>query len=292
MNELTIMLPSSKDELLSLLAELGSKCSIMAGGTDLVPSYHKGKAARPSHLISIGNIAELSGITLQGDNIVVGAATTHEEIVNSSLINSGAEVLHDACSEVAAVQIRNVGTIGGNIANASPAADSAPALLVLDASVKIVNSQKERQLKLSDFFIGPGKTALNVGEIIESIQFESLGNHEGSAFVKLGRRKAFTLSVVSAAAYVKLNADLSSIAEARVALGAVAPVPLRIKITEEMLKGFSADKGEWAQVHQSVLAEIKPISDIRGSAEYRQDVSGDLVERALRLAIERAKKRV
>jgi CO/xanthine dehydrogenase FAD-binding subunit len=170
-------------------------------------------------MINLKSITELAVIEIAGGMVNVGALATHAEVYESPVIRENGYALGEACDKVASTQIRNLATIGGNIANASPAADSVPSMLVFDARIHLCSARGQRDLKLEEFFTGPGQTVLAEGEIIEKISFPAHGPGEGSAFVKLGKRKAVTLSIVSAAAYVKLSSDLTLIEEAKGSIG-------------------------------------------------------------------------
>lgn len=288
MNSFKLINPGSKEELLKELAQKGSAGKAVAGGTDLLPAYRKEKIPVPEYMINLKSITELAVIEKAGSMINVGALATHAEVYESPVIRESGFALGESCDKVASTQIRNLATIGGNIANASPAADSVPAMLVFGAHIHLCSAKGQRELKLEEFFIGPGQTVLAEGEIIEKISFPAHGAGEGSAFVKLGKRKAVTLSIVSAAAYVKLSSNLTLIEEARVAMGSVAPTPLRLKSAEALLKGVNPKAIDWQAFNEAVQNEVRPISDVRSSAEYRLEVSGVIAGRALKNAIERA----
>ncbi|MBW6463784.1 MAG: xanthine dehydrogenase family protein subunit M [Firmicutes bacterium] len=289
MNSFRLINPGSIDELYNQLSERGSAGRIVAGGTDLLPAFKKEKTAVPEFVINLKSISELADINEEETKINVGALATHAEIVESFLIQGKAFVLAEACDKIASWQIRNLATVGGNIANASPAADSVPALLVLDAHLHLGSKNGHRDIKLEKYFTGPGQTVLADGELIEKVSFSALAKDEGAAFVKLGKRKAVTLSIVSAAAYVKLSPDHLVIEDVRLAMGSVAPTPLRIKSAEALLKGSKANQFDRQKLHETVRKDIKPIKDVRSTAEYRLEVSAVLIERAVKLAVERAR---
>lgn len=288
MNSFKLINPGSKEELLKELAQKGSAGKAVAGGTDLLPACRKEKLPVPEYMINLKSITELAVIEKAGNMVNVGALATHAEVYESPVIRENGFALSEACDKIASTQIRNLATIGGNIANASPAADSVPALLVFGANIHLCSAKGQRELKLEEFFTGPGQTVLAEGEIIDKISFPALGPQEGSAFVKLGKRKAVTLSIVSAAAYVKLSSDLSLIEEAKIAMGSVAPTPLRLKSAEALLKGVNLQAFDWQAFNEAVQDEVSPIGDVRSSAEYRLEVSGVIAGRALKKAIERA----
>jgi xanthine dehydrogenase FAD-binding subunit len=282
--------PSSKQEALIALAKCGSEGKLLAGGTDLMPRFREDNKTLPEFIINLKSISDFKEISIDNSKITVGALATHSEVIDSPVIIENALVLAEACDKIASWQIRNMATLGGNLANASPAADSAPALLVLDATISLLGPERKRELKLEEFFKGPGKTALANDEIIEHVSFIALNDNEGAAFIKLGKRKAMTLSIVSAAAYVKISADRSVIKEAKLAMGAVAPIPLRVKSAEAVLKGFDPVWDDWSVLHEAVKNDIKPINDMRSSGEYRLRVAAFIAERAVKTAIARAVK--
>lgn len=289
MHSFRLINPTSKEEALNVLVNCDRTCKLFAGGTDLLPRFREGLCEVPEILINLKSISEFKEISISNSLISVGSMATHSEIADSPVIVESAPVLSEACDKIASWQIRNMGTIGGNLANASPAADSAPALLVLDAMVSLLGAGSVREeLKLEDFFIGPGDTVLKNNRIIESLKFFTINHNEGTSFVKLGKRKAMTLSTVSAAAYVKMNANKTVIEKARLAMGAVAPFPRRIKSAEEVLAGFNPALDDWTFLHEAVRSGIKPITDMRSTKEYRLRVAAYIAERAVKIAVERA----
>jgi len=192
-------------------------------------------------------------------------------------VREKAPALTQALQIMACPPIRNRATIAGNLCTASPAADTAPPLLVLNASVRLQGSGGERMVPLAEFFLGPAETVKRPDEILTAV---IIPLEEGrSGFLKLGRRKAFTLSIASAAAFAKTRGG--RIEEVRVALGAVAPTPIRGRKVEETLKGKEANEANIAQAAEWIRSEVKPISDVRASAEYRRDMSYVLTRRVL-----------
>lgn len=288
MNSFKLVNPGSKEELLKELAQKGQVGKVVAGGTDLLPAFRKEKIAVPEYLINLKSVGELAVIEERGGWVYVGALATHNQVYESALINQKGFSLAEACDKVASTQIRNIATVGGNIANASPAADSVPPMLALNARVHLCSEKGQRELKLEDFFIAPGQTVLAEGEIIEKISFPATADREGTAFIKLGKRKAVTLSIVSAAAYVKLSPDLKTIETARLAMGSVAPTPLILKKAAALLEGKAPEAVDWPALYEVVRTVISPISDVRSNVAYRLEVSGVIAGRALKKAIERA----
>ena len=273
------------EEATSSLKSLMGKAYVVAGGTDFLVKVKKG-LVKVENIVDISAIKELRYIKEDGGIIKIGALTTHNDIANSQIIKEEAHVLTDAESVIGSVEIRNRGTIGGNLCNASPAADTAPPLMVLESKIKIVSQDKETTMPITDFFSGPGKTALTSDEILAEVQIPFTSN-SGACFMKLGRRNTYTLSIISVAALVSLEDDCFK--DVRIALGSVAPVPLRAKKTESFLVGKEATEKWIAEATEIVKDEIKPITDIRGKAEYRKEMSKVITKRAIVESVKEAK---
>ncbi len=275
--------PGTLAEACALLAELGGKATVLAGGSDVLHKMKIGSLV-PDHLVSLKNLEELRGIRHEaGRGVVIGALVTHNGIYNSALLQERYLSLPMAAHTMANNQICNIGTIGGNIANASPLADLPPLLVALGAQVKLVGSAGERVVPLEEFITGPGKTSIAPDEILTEVIIPDQPT-TGSTYMKFGLRKSGSLAVVSVAAAVTVQGG--TIKDARLALGAVAPVPMRAKKTEEMLRGKAFSDELLEQAATSAAAESKPISDLRGSAEYRRNLVGVLTKRTLRKAID------
>lgn len=206
---------------------------------------------------------------------------THTEIVNSEILQKFAPALVQASSMVGSLQIRNRGTIGGNICNASPAADAVPALIALGAEIRLTSAKQERIVPLEDFFLGPGKTILAPGEMLTQVLLKAQGPNQGSDFRKLGKRKALAISVVNAGVFIEIDAESQIIRKVRIALGSVAPTTMRAKQAEKLLLGQRMTKELLKEIELSVAVEVRPIDDIRSQAEYRRRVAGELVQRAV-----------
>lgn len=269
--------PSSLAEAFTLLKDYQGRASLLAGGTDLLVKMKK-RAALPVAIIDLNRIAELSFIEVADDHLHIGGLTRLAVISQSPVVKEKATALAEAINVLASAQIRHRATIGGNLCNASPAADTAPPLLALEASVKLKSADGERTVPLSQFFLGPEQTVTKADELVAAI---IIPLQEGaSTFIKLGRRKAFTLSIASAAAFARVNNG--KFEEVRVALGAVAPTPIRGRKVEDALKGKSASEENIEKAAELVKQECRPISDIRASAEYRREMSYALTKRALK----------
>ena len=275
MKESLYFAPKDLKEAVKLLGNYKERAVILAGGTDLVPrinTYH----LRPEVLVYIGK-AGLDYIKEEKGKFVIGAATPMAKIAGSKLLARKAGALVEAAAQAGTQAVRTAATIGGNLANASPAADLATPLLAMDAELSLVGPKKKRVVPLKDFFTGPGKTVLQAGEMIAEITVPVPKGK--TVFVKLGRRKALTLSVVNAA--VRLEMKGKKCQEARIALGSVAPLPLRCAKAEGMLQGKGMDSKLIADCAAEAIAATSPIDDHRASAWYRKQAGTVLVSRAL-----------
>ncbi len=272
--------PETIEEAISLLDEF-KEAKVIAGGTDLIPLIRDGKYT-PQKMVDISFIDELNFVREEGGYIKIGAATTHSDILNSKILNEKTNVLVQAVKNLGSPQIRNLGTIGGNLCNASPAADTAPPLLVLEAELLIQGSKGERRIPVKDFFLGPGKTILKRNEILREIHIPSEVGKMKGVFLKLGRREAHTLSIVCTAVLLKADTEFEDI---RIALGAVAPIPIRAKETESYLRGKEVTEKKIDEGTEIVKKEVKPITDVRGTKEYRTEMSKVFVKRAINKAL-------
>ena len=267
--------PTEVSEAMKLLAEHREKATILAGGTDLVPkiNYYE---LKPEVLLYIGGLG-LDYIKEEDGKLVIGAATPTGKLAASDLVAEKASALAEAARQCGSVAIRTTATIGGNLANASPAADLATPLLVMDAELRLASAEGERTVAVKDFFTGPGETVLKPDELIVEVSVPLLKGK--SVFLKLGRRKAMTLSVVNAA--VRLEMDGETCNDARIALGAMAPTPLRCTKAEELIKGKVLDETLIAECAAEAVAESDPVDDQRATAWYRKKAGTALVARAL-----------
>ena len=256
----------------------------IAGGTDVVPLF-RDVGCKPVHLIDLGLIPELNGIMEEGGKILIGPTTTHAQLLASKVIEEKVPALHDAARWIGSVQIRNRGTVGGNLCNASPAADTAPPLLVVRAEAQISSLEDARWIPLRELFAGPKMTVLEPDELLTGLRFTPTA-HSGSSFQRIGRRKGFTLSVVNAAVYVERDGD--KLKEARIALGSVAPTPIRVPRVEDHIRGKKMSESMIEEAAKECTGEARPIDDVRGTAEYRRDMVGVLVKRAMREAWRRS----
>ncbi len=279
---------ASIDEALEIAGRLLSQkpesvIRYLAGGTDLVPLL-KDRGIEADALIEITDVEELKGIEIKESRVHIHAGTTHAAICASRLIREKVPVLYHACRQIGSVQIRNRGTIGGNLANASPAGDSIPSLLVLDAKLHIASpskgNRKERIVDAGDFASGAGVTVLHPGEILTSISFDIPENNSRGVFLKLGQRQAMTISKVSLA--VQGNTNDGKIEWIKIAFGAVACKVMRARRTESLLTGKRIDDASaWDAAIKTAKEEVSPIDDIRSTSHYRREMCGVLLRRAI-----------
>jgi len=275
--------PSSLDEACDLLAEHAGDARLLAGGTDLLVQM-KLERAEARYLIGLRRLRELGRITT-GDGLVLGACATIRRIARSDLVRGRYAALQEACDAFSTMQVMVMGTVGGNVCNASPAADTAPALLAFDGRARLRGRRGERWVPLDEFFVAPGRTVLRGDELLESLHLAPLTADTGSAFLKLGRVAA-DIAKVSVA--VRLDRDGDRIQDCRIALGAVAPTPMRTRNAERVLAGQAPRAALVKEAARAAAEEIRPITDVRSSAAYRRHVAGVLVEDAVARAWVRA----
>jgi carbon-monoxide dehydrogenase medium subunit len=276
-------LPETLNEACGLLAQFGEQARVLAGGTDLLP-HMKNELIAPEILVSLKGIEGLREIEyIQGKGVAIGAGATENDLVNSKVLREKFPSISEAAATMANAQIRNRGTIGGNIVSAVPSADLPPILIALKASVTLIGKEKTRAIPLEDFFAGPRRTVIHSDEILAEIIIPDQGT-TGSAYVKLGLRNSGALAVVGVAANVISNGV--SVREARIVLGAVGPTPMRANKAEDLLIGNSVTEALLEKAGRIASMECSPISDIRGSEEYRRDMVRVFTERALRKALQ------
>ena len=284
MREFDYFRPDTTSELLTLLEQKSAR--VIAGGTDVIPRMRRGFFLS-NCLVDISKLDELRFIREKDDQIEIGTLTTHADLLSSSLLQEKSPALVQAAATIGCPQTRQRGTLGGNLVNSSPAADTLPPLLVLQAMVHLVSAQGERSMNLEDFLLGPGKTSLREGEFLHSVKFKQPTGNWGMLFSKLGKRSGMAIALASAAVYLELD-DLDRLKTARLALGSVAPKAVRCPHVEMVLEGAIPNSSLFTSAGQAVKADIDPIDDLRASAAYRTHVCGVLVPRALNEAWQQA----
>ena len=283
------VMPSTVEEALATLASLRGEGRLIAGGTDLVIQWQRGERTVRT-LVDITAIRGLDEIRLDSSYLVVGAAATWTQIERSPLIRQRAAVLAAAAGQVGSPQIRNVGTIAGNVVNAQPAADGSIALLALDAEAEIANLTGRQWVPLAGLFVSPGVSRVDAtSEMITSFRFRPQAPRESSAYERRARRRALALPILNVAVRVLLTANGKSFRDARIAIGPVAPVPFRSIKAEEALRNQPINDETIADAIEAAVGESKPRSSLlRASKEYRRELIAVLVRRALLRAIQAA----
>lgn len=279
--------PATLAEATELALRLGPGARFLAGGTDLVIQIRRGRIA-PTHLIDIGRLPGLDRIEIGARECALGALATYRAIERHPALAGELAALAQAAGVVGGHQVRNVATVGGNIVNASPAADFVPALLALDAKLDLIGpGGATRTVALRDFVTGPGRTEAGPGEILTTVRFERPPAHSATAFLKEGRRKAMEISVVCVAACVTIDAAAGTFVGARIAVGAAAPRAFRATRAEASLAGRPATAETFRAAGTLAAADASPISDVRASADHRRHLVSVLVERALAQGVAR-----
>ena len=290
MREFGYASPTTLDEALSALRSNGGTARPLAGGTDLVIQM-KEAATRfpyPSSLVNLVRVPELAGITFsEAEGLRIGATATMTDIAGHTAVRDHYAALAEGAGIVGSIQTMNLATIGGNLCNAAPSADTAPPLLALDAACEIAGPDGRKTVPIADFFRGPGQTVLEPGDLLVSVSVPLPTPRAGSAFSRHTPRKQMDIAVVGVAAVVTLAND-GTLETARIALGAVAPTPIRATRAEESLAGKPATSDSFAAAAEIAATESSPISDIRGSAEFRRHLVRVMTERMLAEASRRA----
>jgi CO/xanthine dehydrogenase FAD-binding subunit len=277
--EYDLIIPQDLSEALSLLARDAGVWRPIAGGTDLMVQFESGKLS-DKNLMSIGNLRELRGIEVSSETILIGAATTYTELRGHAVLQSEFPLLVEAASVTGSIANQNRGTIGGNIVNASPAADSPPALLVYDAELELISERGARTVPYQDFHTGYRTTILRPEELVGSILLSRNTGGLRHYFRKVGTRKAQSISKVCMAATAAMEGP--AIKRIRIALGSIAPTAIRCIRAEAALVGQPLDANTIATAKAEVMAEVKPIDDFRSTAAYRRQVAGNLMGEFLR----------
>lgn len=281
MPDLVYHSPKEISDLLTLVDTHGTSARVVAGCTDFIPSIRTGRWCfdQELNLIDISKMPVLNQIEKTDDVLKIGASVSLTRILESPEVKVHCPVLAQAVEQMASLQVRNTATMGGNICMASPAADTVPPLLVSDAWVIIQDAQGEHKVLLTDFFTGPGRSVLTSGQVLTHICIPVKKANEAAWFQKIGTRTAVIISVVSAAVRITISNGVCD--TARIALGSVAPTPVRVAAAEQFLEGKPLDDQVIAECARMAARAISPISDLRSSKEYRKDVARTLVKRSI-----------
>ena len=278
------------DEAINLLKKYHGEAVLLAGGTDLLVKA-KHNAIKLKSVVDVSKISALKEITLDGNTIRIGAGAKLSQIVESGVINKHAGVLADAANLVGSIQVRNMATIGGNVANAAPSADTITPLLILNAQAVLAGPEGESRIPVKDLFKGPGLTVLSPFEIIKEFIVPCVPKNTGTAYLKHSRRKAMDVATVGCAVRVEIDPNDHTIKDAAIALGAVAPTAVLVKGVAEQLKGQKPDLEMCAKLSELALSQVAPISDVRSTKEYRNQMIKLLVKQAIKAAYSNATNR-
>jgi carbon-monoxide dehydrogenase medium subunit len=278
--------PETVKDACALLADLGEEAKVIAGGTDLLVDL-KREFKSAGHLVTLRGIPELTCVEKDADGTLrLGPMVTPNEAGHSPIVRDAHAPLAEAALTMAAYQIRNRATIGGNLVSAVPSADMPPILIALGSKVALASPGGAREIPLEEFFVGPRENVLGDAEILAQIIVPPPEKGSGAHYIKHSLRDASALAVVGVAANVVL--DGGTVKSARIVLGAVAPTPLIAEKAGAALTGRAPENGVIAEAATAAAGEAKPISDLRGSAEYRRELVRVLTERAVATAVERA----
>ncbi|MCA9844977.1 MAG: xanthine dehydrogenase family protein subunit M [Dehalococcoidia bacterium] len=281
--------PSSIDEAVAALQAGNGANRAFAGGTDVIIQVRENRRAVDT-LVDIKSIPELIGITHKPDGgLRLGAATPCAQIYRDPQVKARFPALVDSASLIGGVQIQSRASLGGNLCNSSPAADSIPTLIALGAIAEIAGPSGRRNVAVEDFCTGPGQNVLQPGELLVALEFPSPAANSGAAFERFIPRNEMDIAVVNAAANITLSADGSTFQAARIAIGAVAPTPLYVAAAGQALAGKPVNDDSIAAAAEAARAAATPITDMRGSAAQRKHLVGVLVTSVLRTAIDRAR---
>ncbi|WP_102275643.1 FAD binding domain-containing protein [Cytobacillus massiliigabonensis] len=278
-SEMDIISPQTVKDCLYILSKNKTAHRLIAGGTDAVVRMKEGKWL-PATWINIKGLKELRYIKEINGAIHIGPLTTHTDIIQSSLLQKKANVLVEAACEVGAVQMQNMGTIGGNIGTASPAGDTIPALYVLDAAIELQSLSSKRLIPINQFFTGPGRTVMKQNEMITNIIIQQQAENEIGIFQKLGPRKAQSISIVNVAIILSMAKDRECLG-GKIAFGSVAPTIIRAKKCEALLSLHPLTEDIIENIAKVAWKEVMPITDGRATAEYRRDMASALLARGL-----------
>lgn len=276
--------PKTLDEALSLLSQYKGTAKVIAGGTDLIPKLKRREINTPEYIIDLKGLSGLDYIKYdEGNGLSFGALATIHAVETSPLIRSKFGILSQAAESMASNLVRNRGTIAGNICNAVPSADTAPALLTLAAQLRLISQKGNRIVNIEEFFTGPNKTVLTDDELLQEIQLPNPPLNSRGIYLKLTPKRAMDLAIVGVAVVVVPEDSICK--DIRIALGAVAPTPIRAKQAESIVRGQKFDDELIEKAAQIAADEAHPISDHRASAEHRREMVKVLTRRAINQAV-------
>ncbi len=272
--------PQKIEEALEILTERGKEIKVIAGGTDLLIQYYD-RLYEVGAWLDLKNIKELKEIKLYQKQMIIGTMVSHTQLEKSEDIKKYFPILSQAAADIGSPQIRNRGTIGGNVVNASPAGDLLAPLMAYDAQFKLQSNQREMIVPVEKFFIGPKKTILKPDQLLTQITLPLPKKKTYGCWIKIGKRKALIIATITLALVVEMAEDNKTIKDVRTCLGSVAPTPIEIKEIREKMIGKKFNELDFKQLGQIVEDKISPIDDIRGTREYRKDIAKNIMINAL-----------
>ena len=272
--------PQKIEEALEILSRYREEIKVIAGGTDLLIQYYD-RLYEVGTWLDLKNIKELKDIRINKNQMEIGAMVTHTQLEKSEDIKKYFPILSQAAADIGSPQIRNRGTIGGNIVNASPAGDLLAPLMAYDAQFKLLSTQGERIVPAEEFFIGPKKTILEQAQLLTGIILPLPFERTFGCWIKIGKRKALIISTITLALVAEMAEDNKTVKDVRTCLGSVAPTPIEVKEVREKMIGKNFSQLDFNQLGQIVEDKIFPIDDIRGTREYRKDVAKNIMINAL-----------
>ena len=279
--------PKTDQEVCQILSEYGDKARPIAGGTDLMVNMKK-KVMSPEHVISLSRIGSLTSLDKKNGCVKIGACFTVADAINTGLIKENVSAVCAGAAALGSPLVRNLATIGGNIGSARPAADLPPSLMAYGTTLILKSSKGERKVDINDFFKGPGATDCRPDEFISEIQVQIPSAGAGAGYINLGARKAQDCNIVNVASFIALNGS-GVIETARIILGCVAPTHVRAPSAEKILIGEKPDKALFEKAAEETKKDCMPITDFRGSGEYKRAMVGVLTQRTLNIALDEAK---
>jgi carbon-monoxide dehydrogenase medium subunit len=280
-----IVLPETVEECLRVLGERGGDAKVVAGGTDLLPQLKNG-VLKPGCVVDLSAVAPLKALQADKAGLRVGAAVSARTLELDKRVQAGYTSLAESGALIGSVQVRNLATVGGNLCNAAPSADMAPPLLALEAEAVIAGPKGQRRVPLADFFKGVRSTVLGADELMVELAIPAPGPRSGGQYLRHTPRRELDIAVVGVASQLTLSDGICK--KARIALAAVAPVPLRATEAERALEGQAVTPERIAQAAELAVQAARPISDQRGSADFRRHLLRTLTRRTLTIALERA----
>ncbi|MDE2999394.1 MAG: xanthine dehydrogenase family protein subunit M [Gemmatimonadota bacterium] len=281
--------PQSVDEAVAVLSENGSDARMLAGGSDIIAQLKEGRR-QVKVLVDVKKIPAANELAFDpSEGLTIGAGVSCCDVYENDDVASNYPALVDSTELIGSIQIQGRATIGGNLCNASPAADTIPTLIVLGATARIAGPEGEREVAVEDFCTAPGQTVLRDGEFLVSLHFPPPAANSGAYFLRFIPRNEMDIAVVNAAAYVELNAEKNAFESARIAVGAVAPVPLYLAAAGAALAGIEVSDQSIETAAEIARQSARPITDMRGTIEQRVHLAGVLTRRAVCGAVERAR---